>query len=65
VTATDALMRRAYLQGASLLERHAFLDRFAAACQRALTLAGAAREEQAGARRLFASLQQALLASQG
>jgi hypothetical protein len=58
-------MRRAYLQGASLLERHGYLERFALACQRALTLAGASREEQAGARRLFAALQQALLASQG
>jgi excisionase family DNA binding protein len=65
LTATDALMRRAYLQGASLLERHGFLERFALACQRALTLAGASREEQAAARRLFAALQQALLASQG
>jgi crotonobetainyl-CoA:carnitine CoA-transferase CaiB-like acyl-CoA transferase len=65
VAATEALMRRAYLQGASLLERHGYLERFALACQRALTLAGVTREEQAAARRLFAALQQALLASQG
>jgi excisionase family DNA binding protein len=65
LSATEALMRRAYLQGASLLERHGFLERFALACQRALTLAGASREEQASARRLFAALQQSLLASQG
>jgi excisionase family DNA binding protein len=60
--ASDALMRRAYLQGAGLLERHSFLDRFSAACQRALTLAGARREEVIGTRRLFAALQQSQLA---
>ena len=54
-------MRRAYVQGASLLERHSFLERFALATQRALTLAGAPREEIVGMRRLFAALQQALL----
>src|SRR5262249_51798681 len=50
---TEALMRRSYLQGASLLERHGFLERFALACQRALTLAGAPREDLAATRRLF------------
>jgi hypothetical protein len=58
-------MRQAYVQGASLLERHGFLERFALAAQRALTLAGAPREEQAATRRLFAALEQSLLASQG
>jgi excisionase family DNA binding protein len=61
LAATEALMRHAYVQGASLLERHGFLERFGVACHRALTLAGAPREELIGARRLFAALQQALL----
>jgi hypothetical protein len=55
-------MRRAQLHGAGLLERHVFLERFSMACQRALTLSGAPREEQALARRLFGALGQALLA---
>ncbi len=58
----EPLLRRAYLQGASLLERHSFLERFSAACQRALTLAGAPRGEVVGTRRLFAALQQSQLA---
>jgi excisionase family DNA binding protein len=62
LAASDALMRRAYLQGAGLLERHRFLERFSAACQRALTLVGAPRNEVVGTRRLFAALQQAQLA---
>ena len=61
LAATETLQRRAYVQGASLLERHSFLERFALATQRALTLAGAPREEIVGMRRLFAALQQALL----
>jgi excisionase family DNA binding protein len=60
--ASDALMRRAYLQGAGLLERHSFLERLSAACQRALTLVSAPRDEVIGTRRLFAALQQAQLA---
>jgi excisionase family DNA binding protein len=59
--ATETLMRRAQLHGAGLLERHVFLERFSMACQRALTLSGAPREEQALARRLFGALGQALL----
>jgi hypothetical protein len=55
-------MRRAQLHGAALLERHVFLERFAMVCQRALTLAGAPREEQALTRRLFGALEQDLLA---
>jgi excisionase family DNA binding protein len=62
LAASESLMRRAYLQGAGLLERHSFLERFSAACQRALTLAGAPRPEVIGTRRLFAALQQAQLA---
>ena len=44
-----------------LLERHAFLERFGQVCVRTLVRTGAEREEIAGTRRLFASLQQALL----
>jgi hypothetical protein len=62
LAACESLMRRAYLQGAGLLERHSFLERFSAACQRALTLAGAPRGEVIGTRRLFAALQQSQLA---
>jgi hypothetical protein len=54
-------MRRAQRQGASLLERHAFLERFSMICQRALVLAGAPRAEQGLARRLFAAFEQRLL----
>ena len=54
-------MRRAHLHAASLLERHAFLERFGQVCVRTLVRTGAEREEIAGTRRLFAALQQALL----
>ncbi len=54
-------MRRAALRAASLLERHAFLERFSQVCVRTLVRTGAEREEIAGTRRLFASMQQALL----
>lgn len=61
--ASDGLMRRAHAHAASLLERHAFLERFGQIAVRTLVQAGAEREEIASARRLFASLQQALLAA--
>ncbi len=61
VQATEALMRRAHLHAASLLERHAFLERFGQVAVRALVRAGARRTEIASTRRLFTSLQQALL----
>jgi excisionase family DNA binding protein len=61
INATAALMRRAALRAASLLERHAFLERFGQICIRTLLRTGAEREEIAGTRRLFASMQQALL----
>ena len=54
-------MRRAHLHAASLLERHAFLERFGQVAVRALVRAGAKRTEIASTRRLFTSLQQALL----
>jgi excisionase family DNA binding protein len=59
--ATSSLMIRAHGQAATLLERHAFLERFGQVCVRTLVRTGAEREEVAGTRRLFASLQQALL----
>jgi excisionase family DNA binding protein len=58
---TTSLMTRAQGHAATLLERHAFLERFGQVCVRTLVRTGAEREEIAGARRLFASLQQALL----
>jgi excisionase family DNA binding protein len=65
IGATDALMRRAALRAASLLERHAFLERFSQVCVRTLVRTGSEREEIAGTRRLFASMQQALLDTRG
>lgn len=59
--ASDVLMRRAHSHAASLLERHAFLERFGQVAVRTLVRAGADRTEIASTRRLFASLQQALL----
>jgi excisionase family DNA binding protein len=59
--ATGSLMLRAQGHAAPLLERHAFLERFGQVCVRTLVRTGAEREEIAGTRRLFASLQQALL----
>ena len=59
--ATASLMTRSHGHAATLLERHAFLERFGQVCVRTLVRTGAEREEVAGARRLFASLQQALL----
>ncbi|WP_169542119.1 HD domain-containing phosphohydrolase [Solirubrobacter soli] len=58
---TTSLMTRAQGHAATLLERHAFLERFGQVCVRTLVRTGAEREEIAGTRRLFASLQQALL----
>jgi excisionase family DNA binding protein len=63
--ATEALMRRAHLHASSLLERHAFLERFAQLSVRALARAGAQREELTNTRRLFAALQQRLLDADG
>jgi putative two-component system response regulator len=59
--ATATVMRRASLQGAPLLERHRFLERFGEVAVRALSQAGASQAEVAGTRRLFAALAQAQL----
>ncbi|RKQ88164.1 excisionase family DNA binding protein [Solirubrobacter pauli] len=63
--ASDALMKRAHSHAASLLERHAFLERFGQVAVRALVRAGAARTEIAYTRRLFTALQQGLLEKRG
>lgn len=62
IDATDVLMRRAELQGTTLLERHGFLERFGEAAVRSLAQAHAPRQEIVGARTLFVALQQSLLA---
>jgi putative two-component system response regulator len=61
VEASALLMRRAYLQGTTLLERHTFLDRTGDVVMRALSKAGASRTELGGTRRLICALQQSLL----
>jgi hypothetical protein len=52
---------QADLAGASLLERHAFLERYGEAVVRTLRERGAARAELVGARRLFTRLRQVAL----
>lgn len=61
--AMDALIRRADLNGATLLERHGFLERFGEATVRAMGREGCLHAECAGARRVFVSFQQSLLAA--
>ena len=63
--ATSALMRDAAHGGASLLERHLALERFAEAAVRSLVRRSCPREEVAAVRRLFASLGQRQLADAG
>jgi excisionase family DNA binding protein len=60
--AAETLMRRADVQGVSLLERHGFLERFGEVSVRVLSREQAPRPEILGARRLFVAMQQALLA---
>ena len=59
--ATRRLVTQADLAGASLLERHSFLERYGEVVVRALQERGAARAELVGARRLFARLRQVTL----
>jgi putative nucleotidyltransferase with HDIG domain/excisionase family DNA binding protein len=61
IHATEVLMRRAHLHAATLLERHAFLERVGQVVVRSLVRDGAGRTVIADTRRLFASLQQSLL----
>jgi len=63
--ATGAFMRAAERAGASLLERHVAIERFAETTGRALTRRSCPREEMVAVRRLFASLDQRQLADAG
>jgi excisionase family DNA binding protein len=54
----DALMRRARLGGASLLEKQLFVEAFSEAASRALAAQGQSRDTIVSTRRLFASLRQ-------
>jgi putative two-component system response regulator len=65
VAAGASLMRRAQLHGATLLERHGFLERFADVAMRSLSQAGLSRTELGDVRRLLAAHQQRLLDSFG
>jgi excisionase family DNA binding protein len=62
---TVALGRQAEMAGATLLERHSFVETFGAAVLRALAPCGLDRAERAAVRRLFVSLRQKLLAAAG
>ena len=59
--ATRRLVTQADLAGASLLERHTFLERYCEAVVRALQQRHTERAELVGARRLFARLRQVTL----
>jgi excisionase family DNA binding protein len=63
--ATGAFMRAAERAGASLLERHLAIERFAETVARALARRSCPREEIVEARRLFAALDQRQLAEAG
>lgn len=63
--ATRAFMRAAEQAGASLLERHLAIERFAETAARALTRRSCPREELVEVRRLFVSLDQRQLADAG
>ena len=63
--ATEAFMRMAERAGASLLERHLAIERFAETTARALTRRSCPREEIVEVRRLFAALDQRQLAEAG
>jgi diguanylate cyclase (GGDEF)-like protein/excisionase family DNA binding protein len=63
--ATRAFMRVAERAGASLLERHLAIERFAETAARALTRRSCPREELVEVRRLFVSLDQRQLADAG
>jgi excisionase family DNA binding protein len=63
--ASEIFLRRSYLQATRLLERVRFMEHCGLALMRALTEAGARRDEILAARRLFAALEQAHLDKQG
>ena len=59
--ATRRLITHADLAGATLVERHTFLERFGDATTRTLADRGATRPELVAARRLFNRLRQVVL----
>lgn len=59
--ATHRLVTQADYAGATLLERHSFLDRYGDIVVRGLQDRGAPRAELVGVRRLFSRLRQVLL----
>ena len=61
LTASETLLERATEFGATLLERHAFLERFGQLSTRTLLRSGAEPAELAGTRRLVVAIQQTLL----
>lgn len=61
VAATEALLRRARLQAAGLLERYRFVEQFGVIAMRALHRDGADKPELAATRQLFVALAQAHL----
>jgi diguanylate cyclase (GGDEF)-like protein/excisionase family DNA binding protein len=61
IEATRRLVAHADLAGATLLERHGFIERFGDAAVRTLQERGANRPELIGARRLFSRLRQVAL----
>jgi DNA topoisomerase IB len=61
VAVTETLLREARAHGTTLLERHAFLERFGQVLIRTLGRQGVEQHELAGARRLVVALQQRAL----
>ena len=61
LSGSEALLERAAEFGASLLECHAFLERFGQLTTRLLARAGAEHAELAGTRRLVTAIQQSLI----
>ena len=61
IAVTETLLREARAHGTTLLERHAFLERFGQVLIRALGRQGVEQSELAGARRLIVALQQRAL----
>ena len=61
IAVTETLLREARAHGTTLLERHAFLERFGQVLIRALGRQGVGQSERAGTRRLVVALQQRAL----
>jgi excisionase family DNA binding protein len=65
VSATGRLVANADFAGASLLERHAFVERYGEVSVRLLQRSGASRVELLDVRRLFARLRESVLEGDG